>query len=90
MQTDPNSPLSGIPEPKGKIAKKCDLSGEVSRKCPNLNVFPGCASPGSGTALSSCIDDHIQCELCKALNIIDGFSRNCDQFDNGVIDGSCL
>ena len=89
LQADPNDPLTGIPDPKGKIAKKCDLSGEVSRKCPNLNVFPGCASPANAGALSDCLDTIVECKLCQALKTIDGLSLQCDLFDDGLANGSC-
>ena len=82
---------ASIPDPKGKIAKKCQtgLKAAIDKKCTNLDLFPGCASPGSSTVLSSCIGAIIECELCKALNAIDGLSRDCDLLDDGTINGSC-
>ena len=43
-----NGTDESIPDPKGKIAKKCDFTGTISKKCPNLDVYLGC--PGVGTA----------------------------------------
>ena len=37
-----NGTNGSIPDPKGKIAKKCDFTGTINKKCPNLNVYPGC------------------------------------------------
>ena len=34
-----NGTGGSIPDPKGKIAKKCDFTGTIDKKCPNLNVY---------------------------------------------------
>jgi hypothetical protein len=85
-------PNHGIPDTKGKIAKKCGngLGGTLGKKCalgaPALDtLFPPCA----GVVLADCLDQKIECEVCLALNELDGLDRNCDEFDNGVADGSC-
>ena len=82
---------SSIPDPGGRVSKKCqtDLLKTINKKCPNLNVFPGCPGPATSLELNLCIDYRIECELCRALNAINGLNRNCDLFDNGVADGSC-
>jgi hypothetical protein len=79
---------SGIPDPKGKIAKKCGGDFDIGKNCggQNLDVMiPGCV-PGADAA---CVDRKIECEVCKTLNALDGLDRCCDQFDNGLVDGSC-
>jgi cysteine-rich repeat protein len=81
---------NGIPDTKGKIAKKCGpgFSDTVSKKCGTTNndaLFPPCA----GQDLATCIDQKIECEVCKALDTFDGFRRNCDEFDDGVVNESC-
>lgn len=80
----------GIPDDKGKIAKKCvaGLDKTISKKCAVSNVdalIPGCA----GQSLQPCLDQKVECEVCKALNALDGLARNCDEFDDGSINGSC-
>ncbi len=78
----------GIPDPDGKITKKCGGDFGLAKKCSLANVdalIPGCA-PGVDAA---CIDQKIECRVCLALNALDGLNRNCDLFDNGVLDGSC-
>jgi hypothetical protein len=77
-----------IHDPKGKIAMKCGGDFDLAKKCgttDNDALFPGCAVPDR----AACIDHKIECEVCKALNDLDGLSRDCDEFDNGVLDGSC-
>jgi hypothetical protein len=74
-----------IPDPKNKISGKCADFG-TGKKCGGLDLatyFPGTPSVGE-------IDIAIECEVCKVLNALDGLSRDCDEFDNGLTDGSCL
>ncbi len=81
-----NDPQTGgIPDGKGKISRKCDFSGTISKMCPNPNVFPGCP----GASLNTCLDVIVECNICLALNEIDGLNRNCDDFDDGQANGSC-
>jgi hypothetical protein len=81
---------NGIPDLKGKIWNKCGngLGGTIDRKCGTTNndaLFPPC----SGQTLVDCIGQRIKCRVCEALNALDGLDRNCDQFDDGVVDDSC-
>lgn len=81
----------GIPDPAGKIAKKCvtGLAKTASKKCalPYVDdLIPGCAG---AVNLAGCLDQKVGCEVCKALNALDGLARNCDGFDDGVSNGSC-
>jgi hypothetical protein len=82
---------NGIPDPKTKISKRCvtGLNKTISTKCadsdPN-SLFPGCA----GEPLQPCLDQKVECEVCMALNALDALERNCDEFDDGALNGSCL
>ena len=80
---------ASIPDLKGKINKKCTFTTTIGKKCPDRDVFDGCPSPASDGELSDCIDQMIECELCLALQVIEGFNRSCDLFDDGVGNGSC-
>jgi hypothetical protein len=82
----------GIPDTKGKIGKKCGngLGGTLGKKCagtPNDLFFPPCA--GHPVSLEQCLDEKVECEVCLALNALDGLNRDCEEFDNGLQDGSC-
>ncbi len=84
------SGTGGIPDPKGKIGKKCEngLGGTVAKKCGGTNndaLFPPC----QGQNLGNCIDQKIECEVCQAVNALDGLNRDCDSFDDGLANGSC-
>jgi hypothetical protein len=85
-------PTHGIPDGKGKIAKKCGngLGGTISKRCgttDNQLLFPSW-DPNSGT-LGEFIDQKIECQVCRALNALDGLERNCEEFDDGVVNASC-
>jgi hypothetical protein len=36
-----------------------------------------------------CIDTLVECQVCLALNEVDALNRDCDAFDDGVVNGSC-
>ena len=81
----------GIDDPDQKIPGKCGngLGGTVAEKCgvPNTDaLFPPCAGPDLG----ECLDQKIECEVCLALNALDGLNRDCDLFDDDNVNGSCL
>ncbi|MHC4067916.1 MAG: hypothetical protein ACYSUI_25925, partial [Planctomycetota bacterium] len=81
-----------MPDGKGKIGKKCGngLGGTLGKKCLGLDtdpLFPPCA--GHPVSLAQCIDEKIECAVCRALNELDGLGRGCDLFDNGLGDESC-
>ena len=82
--------LEGMPDPKGKILKKClgGIQKAIDKKCSGLvtaPLFPGCAGPVS----QACLDTFVECEVCRALNEIDVLIRDCDEFDDGIANGSC-
>jgi hypothetical protein len=77
-----------IPDGKDKISKKCGGDFDLGKACSTTDndaLFPGCAPD----VTKECLDEKIECEVCKALNELDGLNRNCDSFDDGVVNGSC-
>jgi hypothetical protein len=81
-----NGTTDGIDDTKGKILKKC-ADFDLAKKCASVDkdaLFPG-AAPVSAAS----IDAAVECEVCKALNLLDGLARSCDEFDDGVINQSC-
>ncbi|MFQ5514943.1 MAG: hypothetical protein ACE5FG_10940, partial [Myxococcota bacterium] len=85
---------AGIPDDGGKIAKACStkLLIAVTKKCGGSidlsTAFPGCP-PGDAAALAACLDRKVECQVCRALNRVDRLVRDCDEFDDGVTNGSC-
>lgn len=94
-------------DPKGKIAKACDLNDlsggkpkvdgirkALDKKCVKKAVslaaaFPGCAVAGSEQT-HDCLDRAVECRVCLGLNRADGLERDCDVFDDGAANLSCL
>ena len=68
------------------------LGGTVSKKCPVsidlVAAVPGCSTSDPGV-LGDCLDRLVECQVCLALNEADALSRDCDEFDDGAINGSC-
>jgi mono/diheme cytochrome c family protein len=85
-------------DPKGKITKACHpVTGRIAQDLANrcveegvdlLVAFPPCAD-ADPTDVASCIDRAVECRVCLALNAGDGLARDCDDFDDGVTNGSC-
>jgi hypothetical protein len=80
-------------DPKGKIAQACvtKLDAKIRRKCMGVALLAAC--PGCGTEdpgeLATCLDTFAECQLCLGLNQADALNRECDEFDDGVVNGSC-
>lgn len=89
-------------DPKQKIAKACNLNsgGKVDKirktladKCPAPAVDLSLTFPGCGVldaeATHLCLDDRVECRVCLGLNDGDSLIRECDLFDDGLLNGSC-
>ena len=81
-------------DPRGKIAKACVAklgNGTNNSKCQQVALslaFPGCGTDDPG-ALAICLDRIVECQVCLALNEADTLARDCDDFDDGMANGSC-
>ncbi|MCZ6822593.1 MAG: hypothetical protein O7F10_06565, partial [Deltaproteobacteria bacterium] len=82
-------------DPKGKITKACEakLADTLSKKCSGVvisNAFPGeCSDSADLTALRQCLERLVECRVCLGLNAADALNRDCDEFDDGLTNGSC-
>ena len=84
------SGASPIPDPKGKAQKLCvqKLDRALDKKCAGQTtaaLFPGCGAD----PVSACVDRSASCEMCLALNAVDGLARDCDRADDQADNGSC-
>ena len=53
-------------------------------------AFPGeCSGSANLADLGDCLDRLVECRVCLGLNAADALSRYCDNFDDGVVNGSC-
>lgn len=80
---------------KGKIAKTlAGLNAAIVKSCDTPGVtagaFPGACTALTGGALGTCLDTQVECRVCTAINEMDGLFVNCDLFDNGVADATCV
>jgi hypothetical protein len=80
---------------EGEIAKACvdKVSAQVRSHCVLKEVDLMLAFPGIGLSdpngLVDALDQRVECLSCLALNAADRLDRDCDEADDGVIDGSC-
>ena len=87
-------------DPKGKLAAQCDaatgaLASQVlPRQCILRGVDLGAAFPGCATAneaeFVACADRVGRCRACVALGAADALGPDCDDFDDGSANASCL
>lgn len=78
-------------------ARLTHLVGDVGVACGTTTaglatLFPGLDAPchADGGALGGCVAERIRCRTCLALNEADGQHIDCDLFDDGVDDASCV
>jgi len=85
---------SGTPDPKGTIAKACEakLGAKIKGKCDKKNVDMGMVFPGfdPNDNLREWVESKVDCQACRAIVIADGLNQNCDLFDDGVANASCI
>lgn len=66
------------------------LAGRCTAKGVDLGAaFPACAG-GDAAAVVQCLDRIVDCRVCLSLNRVDFLDRDCDAFDDGESNGSCL
>ena len=78
----------GLPDADGKSTEECggDFGLANKRSLPSVDALPPGCAPGVPAA---CIDQTIECRGCLSMDALDGLSRNCDEFDDGLDNDSC-
>ncbi len=89
-----------LDDPRGQIARRCELGipDAIERGCRDHSanetfIFPGtcpACDPADGQCLADCLSPPIDCAFCQALNQADGLAEDCDLFDDGASNGSCI
>jgi len=80
---------------KRKVAKFCgsSISNQLQKKCVAKDVDLAAAFPGIGVAGASALESALAqttgCLACRALNSADALNRDCDDADDGIVNGSC-
>lgn len=49
----------------------------------------GLAVPPGATDLATCLRNRMKCRVCRIVNGAQALSRDCDQFDDGSVNGTC-
>jgi len=79
-----------IADPGGRIAKAIGkLDKTMDSRCGDylVDAFPGkCQGQAE---FAQCVDTLVECRVCLMLNSADALNRNCDSFDDDVINDSC-
>ena len=82
---------------RGKLAKKdADLEDTVVSACLDASLvtdtlFPGeCVGHSGDPGFADCIDERIECRVCEMLNRGEGLGVDCDLFDDGAPNASCV
>ena len=91
------TPGTGDPGSFSNIARRC-AAGSIEKRVEKLceargvglaGAFPGCGSSDAG-AVALCLARRVECQVCLSLNRVDFLDRDCDLFDDGDKNGSCL
>jgi len=72
----------------GKVVAK--LAATLGSTCEGVNLptaFPGPC--GSTAAPASCLHARSNCRVCQMFNDMDALTQDCDDFDDGTLNGSC-
>ena len=85
--------FSSQPDPKGRIARQCSdkLLAAVNKHCDGSDLTQTFAACGESdpAAVANCLARGTACQLCSMLNDAGGIERDCDEFDDGLDNGSC-
>jgi hypothetical protein len=86
--------------PRRVVERACDaMTGVIAtrvlpRYCIPRGVDLSDALPGCGVGepenVSMCVEESIACRVCAALNQADDLALDCDLFDDGAANSSCL
>jgi len=94
---DPLDLASLAADNKGKITKsRQKLQDTITKSCvePGVSLataFPGtCAASPDAASLATCLDRQVDCRVCTQANEMQGLNVDCDVFDDGIDNGSCV
>ena len=74
----------------GNVEEGAELNGQITKRCGGLDLAIAFPLLDEGeTNLRDFVDSIVECRVCLALNQADGLGRDCDRFDDGVLNGSC-
>lgn len=90
-------------DPKDRIALACDTDGTkpdpirraLSANCASRGVDPasalgGCPEARETELAHSCVKRHLRCRTCRGITAADALPLDCDVYDDGVANESCV
>ncbi len=84
-------------DPEGKLAMTCSpadgkIARDLAKQCAEVDLagaVPGCAS-SDPAHVAACLNARVRCRACSTLNAVEDLNRDCNVFDDGVANQSCL
>ena len=86
----PDSCISDLTADSQVGAAFAKLSSAVFKCTPPAPFDNAVCAALDGSALAECLDQIADCRACRFLNGVIGGTFDCDTFDNGAADLSCL
>jgi cysteine-rich repeat protein len=84
--------ISGDPR-RRLLAMRLKIERTLKRKCDLdafATTFPGrCANEDGTSAQADCLMRVTECRMCRMIDAMGDLARDCDEHDDGVLDGSC-
>jgi hypothetical protein len=69
---------------------EADMLGQCSFASPPAGLEDGdCSTCTDAATCADCIGDIVDCQACEAMNNSNNANANCDDLDDGIINGSC-
>jgi hypothetical protein len=88
--TPPEICISNLPTGPKVLKAIAKLDDDVTACTPPAAFDGGQCAGLDGTALTDCLDRIAECRVCRWANGVIGSAFDCDSFDNGLADASCL
>jgi cysteine-rich repeat protein len=80
-----------LADPRGIVARRRDgLTADLAAKCAGVSMAT--AMPGVCAAapnIADCIEQQVDCRLCRMFNVADALQEDCDLLDDGTANASC-
>ena len=80
-------------DPRGRVARiVTDVDTDAARACGRESIasaFPGECASGPASALGTCVEPRVHCDVCTGLNAADRTSVACHRFERGVATAYC-
>jgi len=77
-----------------KILKaQAKMTAAIDKSCALVatgSALPGACAAQPPAAVATCLEERVECRACLMLTTVDGFTYDCDVFDDGFANHSCV